>query len=193
MDDLIYMGRGVYDLLFLFLFWGFSGWVIEVVDMRIETGEFQNRGFLHMPICPLYGLGMPLLNALVGSRRDSYLFLFIGGMVFCTLVEYFVGWLLETVFNARWWDYSHMKFNLHGRICLRNSLLFGLGAVICIGFIHPVVESLVHKIFAPVASGIFIVATAALAADIVMSVRRALNYRQEQGEKGAFVIFKSHR
>ena len=49
---------GFYELFLIFFFWGIAGWVVEGIDMRIEAGEFQNRGFLHMPFCPMYGLGM---------------------------------------------------------------------------------------------------------------------------------------
>ena len=30
------------------------------------------------------------------------------------------------IFKTKWWDYSERKFNLNGRICLKNSLLFGI-------------------------------------------------------------------
>ena len=44
---------GFYELILIFMFWGAVGWIIEAIDMRIEAGEFQNRGFLHMPFCPI--------------------------------------------------------------------------------------------------------------------------------------------
>ena len=43
---------GFYELFLIFFFWGIAGWVVEGIDMRIEAGEFQNRGFLHMPLPP---------------------------------------------------------------------------------------------------------------------------------------------
>ena len=55
-------GYGFYKLFLIFLFWGVAGWMIEVIDMRIEAGEFQNRGFLHMPFCPIYGIGMAIAS-----------------------------------------------------------------------------------------------------------------------------------
>lgn len=92
----------LYELFLQFLFWGMAGWLVEVIDMKIEAGEFQNRGFLHVPLCPLYGIGMPTLSILLGDAKKSYIAIFIGGIVFCTAVEYFIGWLLEKLFNARW-------------------------------------------------------------------------------------------
>ena len=49
-------GYNLYELFLQFLFWGVAGWLVEVIDLKIEAGEFQNRGFLHVPLCPLYGI-----------------------------------------------------------------------------------------------------------------------------------------
>jgi len=186
--------NSIYEMFFLFLFWGAAGWLVEVVDMKIEAGEFQNRGFLHLPLCPLYGIGMQVFYMLLGSRRESLPALFVCGMLFCSLVEYLIGWALERLFHARWWDYSHMRFNIGGRVCLRNSILFGFGAVLSIGFIYPVVLRMIHRIPMRAASVLFDLGMLVLLADIVISVRRALGYRREacDGSK-TFVIFKSHR
>ncbi len=192
MGKMIEIGYSFYEMFFMFLFWGHVGWLIEVVDMRIEAGEFQNRGFLHIPFCPLYGVGMLMLNILLRERRGSYLVLFFSGMIVCTLVEYFVGWLLEAFFNAKWWDYSHMRFQAKGRICLRNSLLFGFGTIFVISVVQPIVERVIHII--PVRLGRAFLAAAALVliVDFITSVRRALLYRKKCDDE-VFVIFKSHR
>ena len=109
---------GFYELFLTFFFWGFAGWLVECVDMRIEAGEFQNRGFLHMPFCPIYGLGMVAGSVALSSVRESYVVLFVFGVVFCSVVEYIVGGILERMFRSKWWDYSHMRFNIKGRVCL---------------------------------------------------------------------------
>ena len=46
---------------------------------------------------------------------------------------------MEKLFKQKWWDYSNYKFNLNGRICLLNSLLFGMLAVVAIYVVHPLV------------------------------------------------------
>lgn len=183
----------LYELFLQFLFWGIAGWLVEVIDMKIEAGEFQNRGFLHVPLCPLYGIGMPTLCILLGDAKKSLFSIFIGGVVFCTVMEYVIGWLLEKLFNARWWDYSHMRFNFQGRICLRNEILFGFGAVFSLGFVQPVLEGTISRI--PVRIGMPVVAVTALALviDVAASILRALRYRREHDDGEAFVIFKSHR
>ena len=90
---------GFYELALIFLFWGIAGWIVEGIDMRIEAGEFQNRGFLHMPFCPIYGVGMALGSVGLNDVKDSYLILFVFGVVFCSVVEYIVGGILEKLFK----------------------------------------------------------------------------------------------
>jgi uncharacterized membrane protein len=46
---------------------------------------------------------------------------------------------MEKLFNARWWDYSHMKFNVNGRICLTNAILFGILGLFIGYFINPLI------------------------------------------------------
>lgn len=186
------MGYSFYEMFLIFLFWGMIGWLIEVVDMKIEAGEFQNRGFLHIPLCPLYGIGMLVLSTLFKGEK-SYIVLFLCGMTICTVVEYLVGWLLEKFFHAKWWDYSHMRFQLKGRICLRNSLLFGFGTIFVIGVVQPRVEMAIQKIPMALGRALIFLAVLVLIVDVVASLRRALQYRKEYGGENLFVIFKSHK
>lgn len=192
-NKIMFIDYSFYEMVFLFFFWGVIGWVIEVIDMKIEAGEFQNRGFLHMPICPLYGIGIPVLCVLLRSQRQSYIVLFLYGILLCSLMEYVIGWLLEKLFNARWWDYSHMRFNVRGRVCLRNSVLFGVGTLLAVGFVEPVAETMIHMI--PLQAGLVVCvfAVVVLALDIAASVRRALHYKDRVPCGETFVIFKSHR
>ena len=47
---------------------------------------------------------------------------------------------MEIIFKLRWWDYSHDKFNINGRICLRNGFLFGIGGVVIVKYFHPILD-----------------------------------------------------
>ena len=58
-------------------------------------------------------------------------------MILCTIVEYFASWILEKIFHMKWWDYSRYRFNIHGRVCLLNSLLFGVLSVLIVYFVEP--------------------------------------------------------
>ena len=51
---------------------------------------------------------------------------------------------MEKLFNAKWWDYSKEKFNIHGRVCLKNSIMFGLLALILIYGLNPLITRFVN-------------------------------------------------
>jgi uncharacterized membrane protein len=122
----------------LFISFSFIGWASEVTYVGIfSTHKFINRGFLHGPICPIYGVGGILILSLPQIILKSWILLFFSSMFLCTIVEYFASWILEKIFHMKWWDYSKYRFNIHGRVCLLNSLLFGVLSVLIVYFVEP--------------------------------------------------------
>lgn len=121
-----------------FLFYSFAGWVYESILCSITERKWVNRGFLYGPLCPIYGSGAVLILLALG-RLTNPLVLFLSGMTLCSILEYAVSWLMEKLFHARWWDYSHMRFQLNGRICLLGAVVFGLFAMVLVLWIHPAV------------------------------------------------------
>ena len=146
-----------------------------------------------MPFCPIYGIGMAAGAAALGSLKDSYAGLFIFGVVFCSVVEYIVGGILERLFHSKWWDYSHMRFNIKGRVCLRNAVLFGFGAIVVFHFVQPVVEDIIVLIPVGIRMGISAIFGIAFAIDLVISARRALAYRKNHEGGEPRLLFKAHR
>ena len=55
----------------------------------------------------------------------------------CGFLEYMTSYVLEKRFHARWWDYSSKPMNLHGRVWIGNLVLFGLGGVVIVDLINP--------------------------------------------------------
>lgn len=128
-------------LILLLFFYSCLGWLMEVTLKYIEFHRFINRGYLIGPYCPIYGCGVVAMTVLVEEAlrgRGSFGDVFLAGMIVCGALEYFVSWLMEKLFHARWWDYSKKPMNLHGRIWIGNIILFGLGSVIVIKFVNPV-------------------------------------------------------
>ncbi|MBO4280753.1 MAG: putative ABC transporter permease, partial [Lachnospiraceae bacterium] len=66
--------------------------------------------------------------------------LFGASIVLATLLEFLTGWILEKLFHEKWWDYSKEPFNLHGYICVRFSLIWGLAATGAMVTVHPLAE-----------------------------------------------------
>lgn len=191
--DLPYVGYSLYEMFGIFCFWSVVGWVIEVVDMLIEARQLQNRGFLHIPFCPIYGIGMLLMNIILKDMRDSYVGIFIGSMLICTFVELLVGTGLEKAFNARWWDYSHMRFNFRGLICLRNTLLFGFGGILVIHIVEPRLEDMLDSVVISVGLILMLGFAAVLFADTMLSLIRAIRLRHGADSFDPILLFKSHR
>ena len=61
-------------------------------------------------------------------------------------MEYLVSYIMEKLFKARWWDYSNRKFNINGRVCLENSIWFGLLGALLIYIINPFLSNIISMI-----------------------------------------------
>lgn len=72
--------------------------------------------------------------------------LFWLSMITCGILEYFTSFIMEKLFDARWWDYSSRKFNINGRICLETLLPFGIAGVITVCFTNPFFIGLYNKL-----------------------------------------------
>ena len=136
----------LYDLLLIFCTYAFLGWCSEVAFATLKTGGFVNRGFLNGPICPIYGFGMVIVVLCLTPLTRSWPLLFFGSMVLTTALEFFTGWVLETLFHTKWWDYTGRKFNIKGYVCLEFSILWGLACVLIMRVLHPDILSLLRRI-----------------------------------------------
>ena len=125
------------DMAWLFLLYSFVGWCIEVCYAAIHRKKFINRGFVSCPLCPIYGFGAVLFCLFLPELTGNLFFLFLGGMILATLLEYSTGMLMEKIFNKKLWDYSQIRFNLGGYVCLRYSLLWGLLATLTMLYVNP--------------------------------------------------------
>ena len=183
----------LYEMFHMFIFWSFVGWGVEVCYMTLETGEYQNRGFLNMPICPIYGFGVIMVTISFRPLSHTIIPLFFVTAILCTTFELLVGLGMEKLFHARWWDYSHEKFNFRGYICLKVSILWGVGCLTVVRFVQPMVEIAIDKM--PIKLGFFFILlwSALLVIDIVASLSaiRKLNLRLKQLDEISKVMLLS--
>lgn len=174
--------EAVLRLFLTFIVYAFFGWCCECVYCSVPAGKFINRGFLNGPICPVYGFGAVIVIHALRPLGNHVLLTFFGGMLLTSALEYLTSVLLEKLFHLSWWDYSKRKFNLHGRICLLNSTLFGLLCVFAVHVVDPWVSGCIHALSVPAlffSSGAI---AALLCVDCFVSVRSvlALNGRLQQ-------------
>ena len=138
------------EYLFLwFLFYSFAGWVYESILVSVSERRLVNRGFLNGPICPIYGCGAVLAIVLLHDLHNPFAVFLISSIGACML-EYVTSWGMEKLFHARWWDYSHRRFNIQGRICLLGAIVFGLLGVLITDVIQPEVNRITQMIPLPV-------------------------------------------
>lgn len=127
------------SMLFLFLaVYAFLGWIAEVLYVLVRERSLQNRGFLTGPTVPIYGFGAIALILLVLPYVSNPFLVFLASVLITSTLEFVTHLVLDKLFHIKLWDYSTRRFNLWGRICLENSLLFGLLGVLLIYVIHPV-------------------------------------------------------
>ncbi len=167
-----------FKILFItFIFYSLVGWILEVFDQFYRQKKFINRGFLLGPYCPVHGIGALLMLLLLSRFSNNTLILFISAVLICTTLEYLTGFLLEKIFKARWWDYSDYKFNLNGRVCLQNSLFFGLAGVVIIKFSQPFLINLITTMQANILNIICISLLIIFCIDLIVSFYIIYNFK----------------
>lgn len=130
----------------LFIIYSFCGWLMEVLVFIIQEKKFINRGFLIGPYCPIYGFCSVLMVLTFGNYLSTPFALFVMAAVVCTFFEYITSYIMEKIFHARWWDYSNVPFNINGRVCLHNSVLFGLLGTILLYAVNPAFEAIISQL-----------------------------------------------
>jgi len=131
--------QNFYELVWIFIIYAFIGWCTEVSYAALDRRIFVNRGFLNGPYCPIYGCGVVIVVAALTPLKDNLLILFAGSFLLTSILEYITGFILEKVFHNKWWDYSNKPFNLHGYVCLKFSIYWGLACTFIMDVIHPII------------------------------------------------------
>ncbi|MBD5487366.1 MAG: putative ABC transporter permease [Lachnospiraceae bacterium] len=156
----------------LFVLVAVFGWLWEGFLYLFKDDTYVNRGFLTGPWLPIYGTGAVMLEILFHKWRDRPVLIFVSSMLLCTALEYLSGWYLELTWGVKWWDYSDMPWNLHGRICVLSSALFGLGGMLLVWVISPLFYSLYRRVPVRVRIGLGVLILCLFAADAAYSAMR---------------------
>ena len=115
--------------LVLWEFWTYSflGYLLEKGFATATHARQQTRkGFLLLPMCPVYGLAVTAVLALPPALTASFWGRFLWGGLTATAVEYVVHLLYDRLLHVRFWDYSGLPGNLAGRVCVPFSAVWGL-------------------------------------------------------------------
>jgi uncharacterized membrane protein len=81
--------------------------------------------FRGVPLCPLYGFGgIILLNSFALLSAQPGWIVVLASTIMIIVLEYIGGRIAEHVLEERLWDYSKERFNLHGYISAKHSILW---------------------------------------------------------------------
>ncbi len=161
-------------ILLYFAIYSFLGWCVESIYKSILDKKLVNSGFLYGPFCPIYAFGAIIMAWILTKLPNNVFIIFISSTILLTVWEYIVGVLLEKIFKTKYWDYSHLKFNINGRVCLKNSIYWGLLGVAFTFVIHPFIKQYVDMIPEKTLMYVNIVVYTVLITDVVISVTRIL-------------------
>lgn len=164
-------------LVALFLIYSLLGWIIETTYVFVKDNKFVNRGFLIGPVIPIYGTGGMLIFMLFNRFKDKPLLLFLASIIVCTILEYLTSYFMEKLFKTRWWDYSKRKFNINGRVCLFNSLCFGIMSIIIVYFANPLFLNIIHRIDPMVLKVVVVILSVLFIVDFGVSTKIIYNFK----------------
>ena len=170
-DSLNYMRcYSIWSLIVIYLGLAVFGWLWEVAMHLITYGTFVNRGALHGPWLPIYGLGSVLILTILNRLRSHPVIEFITAIVLCGFLEYMTSVFMEfTTGGKKWWDYSGYFLNLNGRICAEGLLAFGLGGLAVVYVLAPLIDNIISRINPKVLRPVCIAAAAVFLADFSYS------------------------
>ena len=102
---------------------------------------------------------------------------YLVGMLSATALEFVTGVLMEAIFKVRYWDYSYLRFNYKGHICLSSSIAWGFFSLGLVYILHRQVERLVFFFPDRVLTYFTFVVSIVLAVDLALSLRTAFELR----------------
>ena len=176
----------VYQLAFFFFIYSFAGWCIEVCCAAIQKRKFVNRGFVNGPLCPIYGSGAVLFAIFLPELKEAPFFLFLAGAILASILEFTTGALLEKLFHRKWWDYSNIRWNYEGYVCLPFSLGWGVCAVVLNMFLNPLLVKLLRIMPRLLMVIIMIALTVALVLDTVGTTLAIRGLQKKQVQLAEF-------
>lgn len=125
---------------FIFLIGSVVGYIYEFLFYLLVDHKLVNSGFLYGPYIPVYGFGAVFMVFFLKRFKKYPLLIFVLSMLVTGVLEYFTGVLMFELFHRRWWDYTGLFLNIDGYVCFRSVLTFGIGGLILIYLIDPLVS-----------------------------------------------------
>ena len=167
----------LYFITYLIVY-SFAGWLLESIYKSLYMKKIVNSGFLIGPYCPIYGFGAIIMLLTLNFLKEKPVLLFLASFFILSCWEYLVGLFLEKIFKTKYWDYSNIKFNIHGRVCLKNSIYWGILGLIFIEILHPFVEAQISQLPEGVLVYTSTIIGIAMVVDLIVSVAATISFEE---------------
>ena len=140
-----------------FLLYSILGFLLETIRSFLVNSKFTS-GILYGPWTPIYGIGIVIV-ILISNYLFAHLHLsrwietfitFVIITLILTLLEWIGGILIEKIFHTVFWDYSKEAFSIGKYISLSKSLMWGVGSILFIYVLKPLLEGVIKHIPIPV-------------------------------------------
>lgn len=128
-----------------FFVYSFCGWLYEVAAGFVINGRYEERGYLHLPVCVIYGFFTLAVRLFFNKKRSRPTNVFFISFVVVTLMEYVSSLVIENVLGRKLWDYSGWIWNIQGRVSFVSSIIFAVASVVLVFWAHPFLENLFTK------------------------------------------------
>ena len=110
---------------------------------------FRNYSHYSMIVCGgfcfviVVTIGKYILETESDILKAVALIMFFGALVITTL-ELFTGIIVNMKLNMGVWDYSSMKYNVYGQICLTYTMIWALLSLLCV-FVSNTIKKFLFK------------------------------------------------
>ena len=134
-------------LFWVFIIGSIAGFIFEVTVVFFQKGHFELRqGLIYGPFIPVYGIGaMCYYIVLSKIKIKNKVRIFLITMILGGITEYLCSFIQEKAFGTISWDYSYLPFNINGRTSLLHCVYWGIGGVLYITYIEPLLNKMIDK------------------------------------------------
>jgi len=163
----------------------FFGWAFETTLMWVMYGKFFDRGFLHLPLCPIYGTSLMITYFLLGTPDEGrgilkrvenpltrYVFYALFAFLIPTAAELVVGFVFDVFYDTQLWSYTGMPLNFRGYVSVPISLGWMAMIFLFMKYLFPWLKKTIFKTPKGVALSVAVVLLTAIAVDAVFSYMR---------------------
>lgn len=165
-------------LILTYLIGGLVGtiWEVCLTLYRHHHFEFRNGSF-YTPFNFVYGCGLVAIIIFL-HKLHSTKQIFCVGAVVGGVAEYTLSFLQETLLGTRSWDYSNRFLNINGRTTLPYCIFWGIGCVLIMKIVFPLLFKIINKIPVKTMNVIAYIATAVIIFDVGTTAGALFRYSE---------------